>query len=114
MSHLNVLPHLRNARGEAGHEPLRVRSYHAMLQPVSRPFSARYGGYSMGQYLLLVVYATLIGVAMFLYASPVNNIKRAGFVCISQIPVVFALGTKNCLVGWLVGMGYEKVSHWPV
>lgn len=111
MSHLNVLPHLRNARGEAGHEPLRVRSYHSMLHPVSRPFSARYGGYSMGQYLLLVVYATLMGVAMFLYASPVNNITRAGFVCISQIPVVFALGTKNSLVGWLVGMGYEKVSR---
>ena len=51
-----------------------------------------------------------MGVAMFLYASPVNNIKRAGYVCISQIPVVFALGTKNSLVGWLVGMGYEKVS----
>ena len=110
LSHVNVLPHLRNARGEAGREPLRVRSYHAMLHPISRPLSARYAGYSMGQYVVLLVYAVLMGVAMFLYASPVNNIKRAGYVCISQIPVVFALGTKNSLVGWLVGMGYEKVS----
>lgn len=110
LSHVNVLPHLRNARGEVGREPLRVRSYHAMLHPVSRPLSTRYAGYSMGQYVILTVYAALMGVAMFLYASPVNNIKRAGYVCISQIPVVFALGTKNSLIGWLVGMGYEKVS----
>ncbi|CAE6443577.1 unnamed protein product [Rhizoctonia solani] len=108
---VNVVPHLRAARGIQGHEPTRVPSYHAMLHPVSKLFTARYAGYSVGQYIVLFGYAALITVAMFLFASPVSNIKRAGFVCISQIPIVFALGTKNSLVGGLVGMGYEKLNY---
>ncbi|GAB1526219.1 hypothetical protein RhiTH_009385 [Rhizoctonia solani] len=108
---VNVVPHLRAARGVQGHEPTRVPSYHSMLHPVSKLVSARYAGYSFGQYIVLFGYAALITVAMFLFGNPVTNIKRAGFVCISQIPVVFALGTKNSLVGSLVGMGYEKLNY---
>ncbi|KAG8762747.1 hypothetical protein FRC11_007877 [Ceratobasidium sp. 423] len=108
---VNVVSHLRAARGIQGHEPTRVPSYHSMLHPVSKVVSARYAGYSVGQYIILVAYGALMCVAMFLFANPVTNIKRSGFVCISQIPVVFALGTKNSLVGWLVGMGYEKLNY---
>jgi ferric-chelate reductase len=106
---VNVVSHLRQARGEPVNLPTRCPSYHSLFQPLSRFVSARYAGYSVGQYVLLMGYAALMMIAMFLYSSPVNNITRAGFVCISQIPVVFALGTKNSLAGWLVGMGYEKV-----
>ncbi|KAG8680420.1 hypothetical protein FRC08_016310 [Ceratobasidium sp. 394] len=103
--------HLQHARLDEPSRPLvRCPSYSSLLQPASKLFSARFAGYSVGQFVLLAGYAALMGVAMFVYASPVDNIKRAGFVCISQIPVVFALGTKNSLVGWLVGMGYEKVG----
>ncbi|CUA72829.1 Ferric/cupric reductase transmembrane component 7 [Rhizoctonia solani] len=92
---VNVVPHLRPLAESRGMNRL----------------VARYAGYSVGQYVILFGYAALITVAMFLFASPVSNIKRAGFVCISQIPIVFALGTKNSLVGWLVGMGYEKLNY---
>ncbi|KAG8738241.1 hypothetical protein FRC10_007109 [Ceratobasidium sp. 414] len=108
---VSAVSHLRHARGEPSRLPIRCPSYLSLLQPASRLFSARYAGYSVGQFVLLAGYAALMGVAMFLYGSPVNNIQRAGFVCISQIPVVFALGTKNSLVGWLVGMGYEKLNY---
>ncbi|KAG9122083.1 hypothetical protein FRC07_001683 [Ceratobasidium sp. 392] len=108
---LNAVSHLRHARGEQPNLPTRCPSYLSLLQPASRLFSARYDGYSVGQYILLLLYATLIGVSMFLYSSPVSNIQRAGYVCISQLPIVFALGTKNSLIGWLVGMGYEKLNY---
>ncbi|KAJ1308190.1 hypothetical protein OPQ81_003905 [Rhizoctonia solani] len=108
---VSVASHLRAARGVQGHEPTRVPSYDAMLHPVSKLVTARYAGYSVGQYIILLAYAALMCVSMFLWANPVTNIKRSGFVCISQIPVVFALGTKNSLVGWLVGMGYEKLNY---
>ncbi|KAG8680408.1 hypothetical protein FRC08_016316, partial [Ceratobasidium sp. 394] len=103
--------HLQHARGEPSRLLVRCLSYSSLLQPASKLFSARLGGYSVGQFVLLAGYAALMGVAMFIYASPVDNVKRAGFVCISQIPVVFALGTKNSLVGWFVGMGYEKLNY---
>ncbi|KAG8705482.1 hypothetical protein FRC09_002931 [Ceratobasidium sp. 395] len=108
---VNTVSHLRHARGEQPNLPTRCPSYLSLLQPASKLVSARYDGYSVGQYVLLLLYATLIGVSMFLYSTPVSNIQRAGFVCISQLPIVFALGTKNSLIGWLVGMGYEKLNY---
>ncbi|QRV87155.1 Ferric reductase like transmembrane component [Ceratobasidium sp. AG-Ba] len=111
MSKPHMASHLRHARGEPVHLPTRCPSYLSLLQPVSKLFSARYSGYSVGQFVLLLGYAALMCVAMFLYSSPVNNITRAGYICISQIPVVFALGTKNSLIGWFVGMGYEKLNY---
>lgn len=36
--------------------------------------------------------------------------KRAGYVAMAQIPIVVALATKNNVLTWLSGEGYEKVS----
>ncbi|QRW07167.1 Ferric reductase like transmembrane component [Ceratobasidium sp. AG-Ba] len=91
--------------------PMHIPSYTTLLSPVSKLASARYDGYSVGQYTVLMVYLGAIIVAMFLFSSPVNNITRAGFVCISQAPVVVLLGVKNGPIGALLGKGYEKLNY---
>ena len=36
--------------------------------------------------------------------------SRAGIVVVGQLPLVFVLGTKNNVVGTLIGQGYERVG----
>ncbi|KAI0777412.1 iron reductase [Trametes elegans] len=57
---------------------------------------------------------TYFGVVLYfaLYKSnPMSNPIRAGFVAVSQIPIVVALGTKNNIVGALIGFGYERLNY---
>lgn len=106
-----ALPSLRSNAKAVPKLPVHVRSYTTLLQPLSKIVSARYDGYSVGQYTVLMVYLGVMIVAMFLFSSPVNNITRAGFVCISQAPVVVLLGVKNGPIGALLGKGYEKLNY---
>jgi hypothetical protein len=104
-----ALPTWRSDLKTAPKLPVHIRSYSTLLHPLSRLTSARYDGYSVGQYTILTVYLGIVAVAMFLFSNPVNNITRAGFVCISQAPVVVLFGVKNGPIGTLLGRGYEKV-----
>lgn len=105
-----ALPSLRSNTNAVPKLPVHVRSYTTLLHPLSKIVSARYDGYSVGQYTVLMIYLGVVIVAMFLFSSPVNNITRAGFVCISQAPIVVLLGVKNGPLGALLGKGYEKVG----
>ncbi|KAG8789513.1 hypothetical protein FRC12_013472 [Ceratobasidium sp. 428] len=91
--------------------PCHIPSFTTLLHPLSKVTSARYDGYSVGQYTVLMIYLGAIIVALFLFSSPVNNITRAGYVCVSQIPVVVLLGVKNGPIGALLGKGYEKLNY---
>ena len=52
----------------------------------------------------LVLFATFDGSDIF------TDPKRTGYVAMAQIPIVVALATKNNVLSWLSGEGYEKVS----
>jgi ferric-chelate reductase len=67
-------------------------------------------GMTLGQALILALYAVLVAYAAFYKSNPFTDPKRAGWVAISQIPVVVTLGTKNNLVGMLLSVGYEKIN----
>ncbi|KAG8694046.1 hypothetical protein FRC11_002462, partial [Ceratobasidium sp. 423] len=91
--------------------PIHIPSYSTWLHPLSTLSSARYDGYSVGQYTILTAYLAAVAVAMFLFSNPVNNCTRAGFVCISQAPIVVLFGVKNGPVGTLLGKSYEKLNY---
>ncbi|CAE6467656.1 unnamed protein product [Rhizoctonia solani] len=91
--------------------PIHIRSCSTWLHPLSRLTSARYDGYSVGQYTILTAYLAGVTVAMFLFSNPVNNCTRAGFVCVSQAPIVVLFGVKNGPVGTLLGKSYEKLNY---
>ncbi|KAF8310934.1 hypothetical protein DL93DRAFT_2083848 [Clavulina sp. PMI_390] len=91
--------------------PLHVPSLRTLLYPLSSQFSRRIMGFSLGQAFILLAYTTLICFGMFLFSDPVSNPKRAGWIALSQIPVSFLLSSKNSIIGFLVGKGYEKLNY---
>jgi ferric-chelate reductase len=37
--------------------------------------------------------------------------NRAGTIAASQVPLVTVLGTKHNAIGWLTGVGYDKINY---
>ncbi|KAG0697861.1 ferric reductase like transmembrane component-domain-containing protein, partial [Suillus ampliporus] len=52
----------------------------------------------------------IIFYASFYKSNPFTDPERAGWVIASQIPFVYALATKNNIIGMMVGVGYEKLN----
>ena len=70
-------------------------------------------GYSIGRALLLLGYSVLMLFVGLDGGNPFVQYIPAGWLGASQLPVVFLLGTKNNLLGVLLGKGYEKVRSSP-
>lgn len=102
-------------------------SYRGLVRPQRRPpvhmsawssmfprinawlFATLRPGYSIGRALLLVGYTVLMLFVGFDGGNPFVQYIPAGWIGASQLPVAFLLGTKNNLLGVLLGRGYEKV-----
>lgn len=67
------------------------------------------GNYTVLQIILMAGYTAAVFFAAFYQSNPFTNPQRIGWVIASQIPFLYALGTKNNVIGLLVGVGYEKV-----
>ncbi|EIN12069.1 hypothetical protein PUNSTDRAFT_125114 [Punctularia strigosozonata HHB-11173 SS5] len=67
--------------------------------------------YSVGSLIISAVYIGSVLFATFYNINPFVKGKRFGYVAISQFPIVYTLSTKNNPIGWLVGVGYEKLNH---
>ncbi|KAF8443883.1 ferric reductase like transmembrane component-domain-containing protein [Boletus edulis BED1] len=69
------------------------------------------GNYTVVQAVLMAGYTAAVFYAAFYESNPFSYPKRAGWVTASQIPFVYALATKNNVIGLLVGVGYEKLNY---
>jgi uncharacterized membrane protein len=89
----------------------RVPTWSSVLYPISSIFEYPLTpGYSFGQIVLLLGYlAIVLAAELWNWQSPFTNSNRTGLVTASQVPIVFALATKNNIFGVLLGVGYEKV-----
>ena len=67
------------------------------------------GSYTVVQVFLMAGYTAAVFYTAFYKSNPFSNSRRVGWVVASQIPFVYALATKNNIIGLLVGVGYEKV-----
>ncbi|KZT71050.1 hypothetical protein DAEQUDRAFT_688502 [Daedalea quercina L-15889] len=67
-------------------------------------------GHSIGRVLVLLGYAVLMFFVGLEGGNPFVDYVPAGWVGVSQLPVAFLLGTKNNLLGVLLGKGYEKLN----
>lgn len=65
---------------------------------------------TVGKAFVLLGYTAIVLYAGLYKSNPLTQPIRAGWVAISQIPVVMILGTKNNLLGMMLGVGYERVS----
>lgn len=67
------------------------------------------GSYNVTQVFLMAGYTLAVFYTAFYESNLFSIPKRVGWVVASQIPFVYALATKNNVIGLLVGTGYEKV-----
>lgn len=107
-SHLNMVQHETKLRQVS--LPSQPRSFSAMFHPVTvvlgHPIMP---GYSIGRLVIMLGYFFTLLYATVYKSSPFSDPKRAGFISMSQLPIVFALGTKNNILGMVLSVGYEKV-----
>jgi uncharacterized membrane protein len=92
--------------------PPRVSSWSSLLPPVTEklryPISS---GFSVGQAIVMVGYFTIVlTTRLWYWQNPFSNANRTGYIVVSQLPIVFALATKNNIIGSFLALGYEKVS----
>ncbi|KAG1733904.1 uncharacterized protein EDB91DRAFT_1147924 [Suillus paluster] len=91
--------------------PQRDPTVSSILRPVASVLHHRvHDNYSIGQVLLMLAYISIIFYVSFYKSDPFTDPQRAGVVITSQIPFVYALATKNNIIGMMVGVGYEKLN----
>ncbi|KAF8443885.1 hypothetical protein L210DRAFT_3395367 [Boletus edulis BED1] len=112
-SHTNLLRHgSTRTLGSVSNLPPHVRAWSSVLPQIGGFLRYRLdAGFSVGQALILGLYAAILVYAAFLSSNPFEDPARMAFVAMSQIPIVYMLGTKNNLVGMCVAMGYEKLNY---
>lgn len=99
-----------NSGESSGSPPAHVPSFSSFVPAITKALEYRIMGYSIRQIAFLLAYLAVICVALFYQSDPRSNTNRAGFVVMSQMPFVFALGTKNSVVTALTGISYEQLN----
>ncbi|KAJ6466914.1 hypothetical protein C8R45DRAFT_838725 [Mycena sanguinolenta] len=99
-------------RESPGSYPPRIRPAPSFFWPVVTLMRSRVApGVSATQILIC---AGWLGVMLYpsIYTSkgPFMDIERYGVIAIAQVPIIFALASKNNLLGVFLGMGYEKLN----
>lgn len=102
----------RLPRGPEPQYPVHLASCPRPLRGLARPFGWRVSpGFSPAQFLVcglwfvITLYATL-----YKSTGTFTDPTRAAWVGVSQLPFVFAFGTKNNVISGLLGLGYEKLN----
>lgn len=65
---------------------------------------------SFGRSLLVLGYSAIVFWATIWKTNPLLDLQRSGFIAMTQLPIVFALGTKNNILGMIWAVGYEKIN----
>ncbi|KIO19017.1 hypothetical protein M407DRAFT_153175 [Tulasnella calospora MUT 4182] len=116
-AHLRTLVRHQRELRSAG-APAHVPSWSTLLHSwpyapwFGRPFFPNHvNNLSNGQACMYLVYAIgFVIVAFIMTSGETGNLKRTGWLVVVQTPLVVSLGTKNSLVGFLLGRGYEKIN----
>jgi ferric-chelate reductase len=91
--------------------PRRMPSWSSRLHVVSAILGREVSkGYTIGQFSVFLGYFCIILYAGVYKGSPFRFWRREGIITMSQVPIVFALATKNNVFGMILAVGYEKVG----
>ncbi|KAI6032654.1 hypothetical protein F5J12DRAFT_712486 [Pisolithus orientalis] len=112
VSHTNLIRRPSTGKSAAKLLPPHVRAWSAVLPQVGNLLRYRLdSGFSVGQALVLGLYSAILIYPVFLKSNPFTDPLRTGIVAMSQIPLVYMLGTKNNLLGVFLAIGYEKARN---
>ncbi|KAF8960642.1 hypothetical protein BDZ97DRAFT_1922018 [Flammula alnicola] len=77
----------------------------------ARPLHARIApGFSVTQLFIVVMWFYWLVYAGFYRSNIFTDGVRTGWICIAQLPFVYAFAQKNSILGSLMGYGYEKLN----
>ncbi|KAF7324752.1 Iron reductase [Mycena kentingensis (nom. inval.)] len=103
-----------DARGSPIHVsyPPHVARTLPLLRPLTAPLSTRIApGFTVGQVFILVLYMSILIYPLFVATpGPFVDLNRTGWIAISQLPLVVLFGSKNNVLGMLLGAGYESLN----
>lgn len=92
--------------------PTHMASWSTMLPFIAAFFRTPIRpGLSVGKAAIMATYFVIIMYAGLHKSNPFTDPVRAGFVAMSQVPVVVLLATKNNVLGMFIGVGYEQVRY---
>jgi hypothetical protein len=96
-----------------GPAPRRARSYGSFFPGFAAFLRAPAvpGGRPISQLLILLIYFIFVAYALVYKSSPFADGNRAGYVAVSQLPILIALAIKNNPAGMIIGLSYEKVNY---
>ncbi|KAG8994820.1 hypothetical protein FRB93_001410 [Tulasnella sp. JGI-2019a] len=92
----------------------RIASWGSIFHPAYRHLERRvwWVGYSVGLTLAFATYTGIISFGIFYHNLPTFSPTRAGWLVVGQVPFIVFLGTKNNLLGFVLGTGYDKLNVW--
>lgn len=94
--------------------PPHCRSWSGIFQRLSAALNTQLDGdLSIGRCIILTCYFSILLYASLYRSNPFQDYLRTGYVSTAQIPIIYALGTKNNLLGRCLSKGYEKVKPVP-
>jgi ferric-chelate reductase len=89
----------------------RIPSWSSRFYIISTIFGREVAtGYSIGRLIILLGYFCIILYAGIYKDNPFRYWIREGIIAASQVPIVYALATKNNVFGTFLAVGYEKVG----
>jgi len=95
--------------------PPHCRSWSGIFQKTSAVLGIQLDeDLSLGRCIILLCYSAVVLFASLYKSNPFQDYLRTGYVSTAQIPIVFALATKNNIIGKFLSMGYEKVRAAPI
>ena len=110
-SHAHLIIRATESPALAHSPPTRVPRWSTLIHPFAS-YAINYRvapSLSVGKLFVLAVYLGVIFYAAFYKSNPFTDPARAGFIAMSQIPIVIGLANKNNLLSYLCGVAYEKV-----
>ncbi|THH16312.1 hypothetical protein EW146_g4311 [Bondarzewia mesenterica] len=113
-SHAHLLSRTTNlTAAQKRRPPTRVPRWSTLIHPsITYAINFRVApGLSIGKLFVLAVYLGIVFYAAFYKSNPFTDLNRAGFVAMSQVPIVVALANKNNLLSWVSGIAYEKLNY---
>ncbi|KAF9066485.1 ferric reductase like transmembrane component-domain-containing protein [Rhodocollybia butyracea] len=94
-----------------GSYPPHVLNHVASLRPMLKLMHARVNtGVPFSHVLVMAIWLGAVVFPAFYMTNAFTDPERFGYITASQLPFVYAFGTKNNVLGMFLGVGYEKIN----
>ncbi|KAF8201138.1 hypothetical protein K438DRAFT_1671354 [Mycena galopus ATCC 62051] len=92
--------------------PPHVAACMSLVRPLAAPLSTRISpGFTVAHLVVFLVYLSVLVYPLSVAtAGPFVDLDRAGWIAISQLPLVVLFASKNNLLGMMLGDGYASLN----